>query len=302
MAGQKKIFDEKVKFIQQITDELDKKFGTLGEELFKVLIESFVDQLETEDGKIVNNSRNLRLIAVIDKIYAQFMQSQGSVIPEQIIAGVSDIGKYNTDYFSQYTNNKTKYAASRSRVQKIIADRLGVGDKTQLREGGYLDNLLKDNKVRSDIKNMSLREVMKGSGFKGFKKALQQFVVGDEEKLGAFKQYYGNYAYDVYTQIDADESMLMATELALQCFFYEGTIIDTSRAFCEERAGKLFTIQEAQAWKNDPWIKQAIDKGYIATYNPVTDRGLWRCRHVPRFVSNEVAVAVRPELKSELKV
>jgi hypothetical protein len=187
-------------------------------------------------------------------------------------------------------------------VQKVIADRLGIGDKTQLKEGGYMDNLLKDNKVRSDIKKMSLREVMKGSGFKDFKQGLQQFIVGDEEKLGAFKQYYRNYAYDVYVQVDRDESMLMATDLVLQCFFYEGTIIDTSRPFCKERAGKLFTVEEAQAWESDPWIQNALKKGFITSYNPVADMGLWACRHVPRFVSNEVAAALRPELKAALGV
>jgi hypothetical protein len=302
MAGQKKIFDEKVKFIQQITDELDKKFGTLGEQLAKTIISEFVDSLDTEDGNILNTSKNLKLIATIDKIYNTFMQDHGSAIPQQILTGVEQLSNYNVQYFKDFSRGKAQYAATTKQVQKVIADRLGIGDKTQLKEGGYMDNLLKDNKVRSDIKKMSLREVMKGSGFKDFKQGLQQFIVGDEEKLGAFKQYYRNYAYDVYVQVDRDESMLMATDLVLQCFFYEGTIIDTSRPFCKERAGKLFTVEEAQAWESDPWIQNALKKGFITSYNPVADMGLWACRHVPRFVSNEVAAALRPELKAALGV
>jgi hypothetical protein len=118
MAGQKKIFDEKVKFIQQITDELDKKFGTLGEQLAKTIISEFVDSLDTEDGNILNTSKNLKLIATIDKIYNTFMQDHGSAIPQQILTGVEQLSNYNVQYFKDFRAAKRSMLPRLSKCRK----------------------------------------------------------------------------------------------------------------------------------------------------------------------------------------
>jgi hypothetical protein len=48
---------------------------------------------------------------------------------------------------------------------------------------------------------------------------------------------------------------------------------------------------------NDPWIQKNLEKGYISSYNPTTDLGLFGCRHLPRYVSKAVAEYLRPDLK-----
>jgi hypothetical protein len=45
--------------------------------------------------------------------------------------------------------------------------------------------------------------------------------------------------------------------------------------------------------------KKNIKKVYIVSYDPVQDMGLFGCRHIPRFISKEVAYSMRPELKNE---
>lgn len=293
----KNIFDQKKKLIQKITDELDNSFHNLSENFTKKVIEEFIEQLDRKGDQIVNSSKNLQLITVIDKLYAELMAKQGLDIIGSIVKNVNAVSKLNVDYFSEFAGEHFK--ASNNKVQKIIRDRLGIGDKIQLRPGGYLDSLLKDAKVKNDLKRISYQEVLKGGGFKNFRDGLRRFIVGDDQKLGAFKQHYRQYAYDIYVQVDRDESMLMAKELELDCFIYEGTLIDTSRKFCIERAGKVFTIEEAQQWVDDDWIKRNLEAGYITSYNPVTDMGLFGCRHIPRFISREVAERLRPDLKKQ---
>lgn len=289
------LFNNKKKFINTVSDELDIMFSSLADKMAKAILQDFVDELDRDGDVIKNTPANLQKIAVIDKIYNALMGKQGLMIVQSIIKNVETISKINVDYFSQFGGKG--FNASQQKVRKIIRDRLGIGDKVQLKEGGYMDSLLKDTKVKNDIKKLCYQEVLKGGGFKNFKRGLELFIKGDEDKLGAFKQHYRQYAYDVYVQVDRDESLLMAKEVGLQYFIYEGTLIDSSRRFCQERADNVYSIKEAEAWVNDPWIKRNIEKGYITSYNPITDMGLFGCRHIPRFISKEVAIMMRPELK-----
>jgi protein required for attachment to host cells len=292
-----KIFEEKKKFINQVTKDLDRQVVGLSEQLLKVIIQEFVDKLDRNGDVILNNSKNLKLIAAIDKVYQKFMGQVGGGIAKRIADGSSRIMGFNNDYYSQFKKTEAAYKNSTAAVEKIINDRLGIGDKVKLVENGYLDSLLKDNAAKNLIKNLSFREVLKGSGFKGFKRGLERLIVGDEQRLGAFRQHYSNYAYDVFVQVDANSSSMLAKDIGLKHFIYEGTLVEESRDFCRKRAGEVFTLDEAAEWKNDPWIKQAFEKEYITSYDPVVDRGLWRCRHLVRFISKEVAEMLRPDLK-----
>lgn len=297
MPNQRDKFNDKKKFIKKVTDDLDNTFQDLSKELLKAVINEFVDNLDRKGDEIKNTPKNLQLIASIDKLYSAFMSGSGLTIAETIIKGTDRLSKFNVDYFSDYAESKSKYQASVKKVKQVIADRLGVGEKTQLKKGGYLDSLLQDVTVRNSIKKLSTREVIKGTGFKGFKKGLEKYIIGDKEKLGAFRQHYRNYAYDIFVQVDREESSLMATELDLQYFIYQGGLIDTSRPFCVKRDGKVFSTEEAEDWVNDPWIQENLKKGTIATYNPVVDCGLYGCRHSIRYISREVAETIRPDLK-----
>ena len=143
------IFDQKKKLLQKITDDLENSFGNLSKEIAKQIIDEFVDRLDTKDGQIVYSSKNLQLITAIDKIYNSIMANQGLDIVKTIIKNVEAISKINVDYFSEFGGKG--FEASTQKVQQIIKDRLGIGDKVKLKEGGYLDTLLKDNKVKNDI-------------------------------------------------------------------------------------------------------------------------------------------------------
>jgi hypothetical protein len=295
-------FDDKKKFIEQATEKLDSTFGDLAAELYKYVVNEFIDRLEREGNEIANTSKNLQLVATIENLYNDFAQKYLPSVTNQIITGTDKISAYNVDYFNEFATDERDYQATTQKVQKIIRDRLGItaegnGKKVTLKIGGYMDSLLKDNTVKNQIKNISYNEVLKGGGFQDLKKGLETFIVGNEEKAGGFQQYYQQYAYDIYTQVDRHETKLIAVELNLQYFIYEGTVIKTTRPFCRKRAGKVFSMKEAEQWVNDPWIQENIDKGYIASYDPLTDVGLFGCRHLTRYITKATAKSLRPDIQ-----
>jgi hypothetical protein len=295
-------FEKKVDVIKKRTAELERKVNSLADAFLKTLIENFVDRLDVKDGVIQNTPGNIALLGQIDKLFLQFnAQVAAPAVTETIAKGVEEIHGYNTDYFGTLAKDQAKYKATSKQVGNIILERLGFGEKTRLKPGGFMDTLFKDPTVANQVKNLTRTEMIKGVGFKEFKSGLQKMIKTDGNSMGAFERHYRTYAYDIFVNVDREESLLTAKALDLKYFIYSGTIIDSSRDFCIKRAGKVFTAEEAELWRNDPWIENALKKGYIASYDPIRDMGLFSCRHVPQFIPKEVAERIRPDLKDSTK-
>jgi hypothetical protein len=291
-------FEKKISAIKKRTAQLEAKVRTMSDMLLKALIDNFVDSLEVEGGIIKDTPKNVALLAQIDKTIGQF--ASDVIAPEMtkiIDGGINEIGRFNNDYFSQFADSKVKYEISRKKVSQQIRDRMGFGKKTQLKEGGFMDAMFKMNGVKDQIYDFTRTNLIKGPGLKDFREGLRTMIVSDKDRLSPFERHFRQYAYDIFVNVDREESLLMAKDLKLTYFIYSGTLIDTSREFCIERAGNVFTMDEAKKWINDPWIVKNLERGYISSYNPVNDMGLFGCRHVPQFISKEVAEKLRPDLK-----
>lgn len=72
-------------------------------------------------------------------------------------------------------------------------------------------------------------------------------------------------------------SIKKATDLDLKYFIYEGGLIKTSRPFCVEKAGKIFTMQDLKSWDNGQKLPVIP---YLGGYN---------CRHHINWISDELA-------------
>jgi hypothetical protein len=80
--------------------------------------------------------------------------------------------------------------------------------------------------------------------------------------------------------------------LGLKWFIYQGSNIKTTRPFCRKKAGKVFSVEEAAKWRNDPDL---VGKSSAATYNPLLERGRYNCRHHIGYISERLAKRLAPE-------
>jgi hypothetical protein len=71
-----------------------------------------------------------------------------------------------------------------------------------------------------------------------------------------------------------------ADDVGLRYFKYSGNIIKTTRKFCERRAGKIFTIEEAQTWQQEQGQGLPVIP-YLGGYN---------CRHSMVFMTEDRAL------------
>jgi hypothetical protein len=140
---------------------------------------------------------------------------------------------------------------------------------------------------------MSINAASAGIDMKDFRRQLNKSIntTGSRTLVNHFR----TNAFDSFARFDRGVQKVYAEKLELQYFFYEGGLVNDSREFCISKNGKVYSSKEAKEWINEPWIRDNLAKWGV--YDPLTDMGLWNCRHHPSFISKELAFELRPELK-----
>ena len=82
-----------------------------------------------------------------------------------------------------------------------------------------------------------------------------------------------------------------ANQLQLNYFIYQGGEIKTTRAFCEERNGNVYTREEGASWNSLQW------EGQKEGNNIFIDGGGYNCRHYLDWISYELAKQLRPNIE-----
>jgi len=296
---------DKADYVDGQLAKLEKLLDKLGPLLTKEVFDEFLKTLDVENGQVLTNEQNLRKINLLEKAYNTFMEQQGYKVITMMLTDLDGITGKNLEYFEKLAGSKLKPAA----IKRIVNERLGLNAKGELKRVGFMKGLLDDTTVKNQIKKFATDRVINGAGFDDFRTGLQTLIAGDSGKMGAFKQFYRNAAYDTYTRIDALNSKLHADKLKLEHFMYAGTRRKASRHFCLKRKGKVFTRAEAEEWKDLIGTYTTDDDGKRVpagpivseedkpTYNPLIDRGGYGCVDDIMWVSKEVAYARRPELR-----
>lgn len=294
--GLKRIIREKIKFLDAIPDEFINQTVKGGQSpLFDIMVSEFLDKLEKdENGNILASTSNFRLINGIDKAWKDFQQKHGIEIVNKHLSNFAKIVSQNVDYYREILTVNKSFIQQAKNITTIINRRLGINSDGTLIPGGYMGDLLDDISVRNQVKEFALRNVANSSGFDATKKNLSDLINGSDGKLGALQKYYRNIAYDTYKQVDSLNNKLFGEEFNLKYFVYDGTLIKTSRKFCIKHCYNIYTVEQSKEWVNDPDLKVPN----LETYEPLIDLGGVGCRHMIRFVTDEMAFALEPALKT----
>jgi len=105
-------------------------------------------------------------------------------------------------------------------------------------------------------------------------------------------------------QYDSAYSTALAEETGLKYFMYMGSLVKDSRDFCVAHAGKIFTREDAEKWRTWTPEKGEYPEGYQVKqrdtsavpsylnypgYDPLLDRGGYRCRHFLSWLNTSIA-------------
>lgn len=257
--------------------------------------------LEESNGEILNNGKNIKLSAALDKIFREFKSNDFTHIIAQFGKDLIRLGQINKDYFSiaseKHLTEVNKVAGT---VEEKIKNQLGISGG-KIKQKGYLDRLISDETLKKKIKSEILKGVTNKVPVDFLTEKLKKIVVGKPGVKGSLEQYFDSHIKNTYTQVDRTSLNTFAVGLDMKAFVYQGGRIKTSRCFCKERDGKVFTIDESNEWADligtdcGP-IWSDNDRKYI----PLTDMGGYECRHVPDYISKALAIRLRPDLKNQI--
>lgn len=283
------IFKEKIDFLLKAEQGLDIKVIEHQKAIYELLVSEYLPLFDVKDGILLDTPNNDNILNKLDT----YINRLNKALYKDVLGDF-------TKSLLQSVNLSVEYYVAlgfkKSIVSKILNDKirlekkLGITPKGTLRKDSYLYNLGNTNEVRQKLKTYILNSLTSDVSFFDFQLGFRNLVLGNKktkglDTKGVYQKYFDQYAYDSFNQVDAMANKQFANELNLKHFIYEGSLINTSRAFCKKRAGKAFTVAETKKWKNDPTL---IDKKNKSTYRPLIERGRYRCRHFIKYITEEM--------------
>lgn len=285
-----KLSREKALRLEKLIDAVERRISSSQNDLVKSMLKEFLEKLNTKAG-VIDEIQNRKTTTLFNKAYADFLETSKSQLVKSILIDIDNILDDNGKFYKTTANATSETEID---LKRIINRRLGIDADGKLLKNGYMSGVLDDTNVRQDLQRYVFREMLKGVGYEALKKGIQLRIKGEPDRLGIFENHYKTFSYDVYAQLSGFTSKIYADKLGLKYFIYNGGLIETSRAFCKKRNGKVFSSDEAEDWKNDPTLTAIPNDLNYVWY---VDRGGYNCRHTPDFIVEAVAFALRPDLR-----
>lgn len=280
--------------VDGLVSVLERQVTADQEVLLRDVVEGFVDKLQVNEAGLIRNTLyNKRLLASIDTIFKKFGSTRGVEFAQLLANGVQQVTQFNGEYYRLFAT-AAQILPIQKEVEALTKDWLGLTNEGRAHPNGYLYKIVQNAPIQQQIKNFALNTVIGGKqGWQKTKTDLRALVTGNEKGTGIFGQYYRNFVYDMYSQVDRATSTTYANKLGFEFAIYEGGLIKTSRQFCIDHNGNVYHISEIEKF-NPGKAKQP-------SYNPFLDLGGYGCRHHLNWIPTSLALIMRPDAKKFVK-
>lgn len=277
------IFAEKVAFLLEAEKTLDKAVIKWQRDMYELLLADYLPLFDYKEGFLLDTPKNSRLLLKIDNLFDSLQKALNKDVLGVFAADMLTSASMSADYYIALGFEES--VISSLLTNKIDLEiRLGIKPDGTLDKRGYLYRLGKTTAVRQKLADYVVNSLTGDVSSANYAKGLKDMIVGTKalDTVGSMQKYFQDFAYDSYNEFDAVVNKQFATNLNLNHFIYEGSLIKTSRRFCQKRAGKPYSVEETKDWKNDPDL---IDKKTKSSYKPLVERGRYRCRHFIKYIT-----------------
>lgn len=111
-----------------------------------------------------------------------------------------------------------------------------------------------------------------GAEYSGLVKTIRGILTGYKDVRGRPMAVYSKqFAFDAVMNFHNQVNLFKAEGLGIEHYLYVGDVMDTTRIFCEEKAGNVYSKEEIESWDDMDW------KGKAGP--PLQFRGGYNCRH-----------------------
>jgi hypothetical protein len=289
---------ERRQFIDKFMQTFEKKLSELERLLLRKIIDKFIKEY-TEAQSLTSSGKAEKLSNAVKSIYDSFKGNQNIKLINDFVKQLEQLADLQDGYFNSLGLSRQMIRKAEAGARIVMREKIGINANGTVKKGSFIHKyLMKDDNAKR-IQSIIRSSVIRGSEPSVIINRITRVVTGTKEQAGVLTHHYRTFAYDTMQQYDAEYGKNVAVEIGLKYFIYSGGTIETTRDFCKSKAGKVFSIDEAQEWRNDPKLlvtKDELKKGR-KDYDPIVDRGRWNCRHTIEWITEEEAFRRRPELR-----
>jgi hypothetical protein len=262
---------------------------TLQRQAYVSLLEWLISaDFETEAGNLKSTSKNIYKVRGVFTVFERLSKAFRKVVFGEIQKQTSQIATANQAYFEGMAKVPR---GVQDLAREAVLLRLGYKDGSLL-PGSYFEKLFNQTETAQRVAGLVNQAIQAKMPLKDFRAAFKPVFVGSVGKPGMLERHYKTFTFDLYQRVDRTINLEYADRLKLNYAVYSGTLIETSRPFCQARNNKVFSREEIEGWQDLEF------DGKPAVYDPFTDLGGYSCRHHLNFISDEIAKALRPDLET----
>lgn len=290
--------NEILKTIDDSVNGFNESIPAVQRQLFDEINE-LSSKLETRNGRILANAKNIRLIGQIKQRFDKLI-TKNKAYKERVkkfTESFAKVEQLQDQYFSEtiekYSRPQTLAAIRTESIDATIESLTGSGMKQSLVE---------------PIRDILRTNITSGAKFTDLTKGLRDFMLDNKTGEGHLVKHVKQITTDSLNQFARTNVALITDNLGMEWYSYNGAIIDTSRDFCKALHKKKYIHKSefAEVLKGDfPEFKAINGKinpktdlpyGMIdntTTTTLITNAGGYNCNH--QFIPvDELAV---PESK-----
>jgi hypothetical protein len=278
---------------QRAHSSLMRVVKTLQRQAYVSLLEWLISaDFETEAGNLKSTSKNIYKVRGVFTIFERFSKAFRKAVFGEIQKQTSQIATANQAYFEGMVNVPSTV---QDLAREAVLLRLGYKDGALL-PGSYFEKLFNQTETAQRVAGLVNQAIQAKMPLKDFRAAFKPVFVGTNDGTtgkktpGMLEYRYKQMTFDLFNRVDRTINLEYADRLKFNYAVYSGTLIETSRPFCQARNNKVFSREEIEAWQELEF------DGKPAVYEPFTDLGGHNCRHHLNFISDEIAKALRPDL------
>ena len=273
----KRIGKQRAKLHQDSEKQLEKLLSKQQQTFLKRIVARMSRELSIRNGIIQN--ANYEKILESDYFQNAWQREFGKPVGDLLTESLKRSLGLNKQYF------ETQYASNAATLTTEIVQR-----EFGIVSSAFINSYKQSTEVAQTVKRLVLGAIQRGISFAEFEAEAKTLIEGDAQKLGIAENYtlYKTRVQDSFAEYDRAVQDSYAKRLNLNYCIYQGGEIETTREFCDERNGKVFTRDEVLSWQNLEWQGKKTD------HRIMLDCGGYNCRHVYNWISREVAEQLRP--------
>lgn len=215
--------------------------GRLHAQLVRVLKDVEIDA----EGYIIQSAVNRKVlndaIGAVDDALASGTTYTDSI--EKYLETIPSLDDLNVLYFNTIS---TAFTPNRQFIKSLQRQVISSMEISLLNDG-------LESQVKGPLMDILNRNINTGGSYSGFLQEVRDYVTGNSEIEGRLLSYSRNIVKDALTIYARSFQQAVTADLKLEWYLYAGGLIDTSRPFCVERAGRYYHESEIKTWAHEDW-------------------------------------------------